>query len=210
MTSYRTIRAAVTAEIEVSRSRFRCHLHRIADEPQARELIAGYRREYWDSRHVCSAFLIADGSIERSNDDGEPAGTAGAPMLAALRGAEVNDVVAIVVRWFGGVLLGTGGLTRAYGDSVRAALAEAELLERRWLDRAVVEVDIAEAGRLENALRRRGFAVEGTDYDRRALVRVAFEPGQDQSLAGLVAEATGGAASITSATGGWLDWTATT
>lgn len=207
--SYRTVGNAVTAEIEVSRSRFRCHLHRIWEEADARELIAGYRREYWDSRHVCSAFLIAEGAIERSNDDGEPAGTAGAPMLAALRGAEVNDVVAIVVRWFGGVLLGTGGLTRAYGDSVRAALAEAHVIERRWRDRAVLEVEIAEAGRLENALRRRGFAVEGVDYEARAMVRVAFEPGQQDALADLVAEATGGAAVITPAVGGWLDWTAT-
>ena len=84
------------------------------------------RAQHWDARHHCSAFVLGPRSeLQRSSDDGEPAGTAGAPMLEVLRGAGVSDVAAVVTRWFGGTLLGAGGLVRAYGDAVRAALAEA-------------------------------------------------------------------------------------
>ena len=124
VTSYLTVAGTGEVEIEVKRSRFRCHLERVENEDAARAVVEHARREHWDARHHCSAFVLgADGSTQRSSDDGEPAGTAGAPMLEVLRGREVSDVVAVVTRWFGGTLLGAGGLVRAYGDAVRAALA---------------------------------------------------------------------------------------
>src|SRR5690606_33095353 len=99
------------AEIEVKRSRFLCTLRRVGTEADARAVVEEMRRQHWDARHHCSAFVLGpDGALQRSSDDGEPAGTAGAPMLEVLRGHGVSDVVAVVTRWFGGVLLGAGGL----------------------------------------------------------------------------------------------------
>ena len=101
---YLTIGRDGAAEIEEKRSRFLCTLARVEDEADARAVVERLRKQHWDARHTCSAFRIGPPPqpVERSNDDGEPAGTAGAPMLEVLRGAGVSDTVAVVTRWFGG------------------------------------------------------------------------------------------------------------
>ena len=112
--SYLTVAGRCSSEIEVRRSRFVCDLERVETEAEAREFIEAVRASSRDARHHCTAFVLGPGGeTQRSNDDGEPSGTAGAPMLEVLRGRQVSDVVAVVTRWFGGVLLGTGGLFRA-------------------------------------------------------------------------------------------------
>ena len=147
--SYLTLARTAHASIEVKRSRFLATLEPVADEAAARAVVERMRREHWDARHHCSAFVLgADGSVQRSSDDGEPAGTAGAPMLEVLRGAGVSDTVAVVTRWFGGVLLGAGGLVRAYGDAVRAGLEEAGTLRRTLLREQLLVLDHADAGRV--------------------------------------------------------------
>ena len=155
--AYRVPARTAEVEVEARRSRFRCRLERVPDEDAARAVVEAARRRHWDAGHHCSAFVLgADGATARSSDDGEPAGSAGAPMLETLRGREVSDVVAVVSRWFGGTLLGVGGLVRAYSEAVALALDEAGVLRRER--REVVEVDAAhaEAGRLEHELRARG------------------------------------------------------
>ena len=97
--SYLTIASAGDVETEVRKSRFLCRLRRVDDEDSARAVVEQTRKEHWGARHHCSAYVLGpDARVERSNDDGEPAGTAGAPMLEVLRGREVNDVVAVVTR----------------------------------------------------------------------------------------------------------------
>ncbi|WP_432544414.1 IMPACT family protein [Kineococcus sp. SYSU DK002] len=146
---------AVRTELVVERSRFVTTLEPVADVAAAERVVARVRRELPDARHHCTAAVLGeDGGLVRSHDDGEPAGTAGAPMLAALRGAGVTDVVAVVTRYFGGVLLGTGGLVRAYGGSVGAALAAAGVVPRRWADLVEVRAGLADGGRVEAELRR--------------------------------------------------------
>ena len=168
MTSYLTIARDGEAEIEVKGSRFLCNLRRVADEPAARAVVADLRRTHWDARHHCSAFVIGPGpALQRSSDDGEPSGTAGAPMLEVLRGAGVSDVAAVVTRWFGGTLLGAGGLVRAYGDAVRAGLDTAGTLRRSLLQEVAVAVDPADAGRVEGELRTRGIAVLDVAWSQR-------------------------------------------
>ena len=131
MSGYLTVARDAEAEIEVRRSRFLCTVVRVEDEAGARAVVDRMRRTHWDARHHCSAFVLGPppAPVERSSDDGEPAGTAGAPMLEVLRGhggAGVSDVVAVVTRWFGGVLLGSGGLMRAYGGTAALCLRSAE------------------------------------------------------------------------------------
>ena len=205
-TSYLTIARIASAEIEVKRSRFICHVERVATEDEARAVIERIRKQHWDARHNCSAFVLgSDADVQRSNDDGEPSGTAGAPMLEVLRGREVSDVVAVVTRYFGGVLLGAGGLVRAYSDSVRATLDEAGVLERRLLQLADVVVDHADAGKLENDLRARDVSMLGVDYAEWATLRVAVPAGELELLAGVLAELTGGTASATPTRTKWVD-----
>ncbi|SFK47793.1 YigZ family protein [Cellulomonas sp. KH9] len=175
MPSYLTIARDGEATLEIKRSRFLCTLRRVEQESDARALVDQMRKAHWDARHHCSAFVIGpDAMLQRSSDDGEPAGTAGAPMLEVLRGHGVSDVAVVVTRWFGGILLGAGGLVRAYSDAVSAGLAEVGTLERRLLEEWSLSLDHTEAGRVEGELRARGVEVLDTTYaqDVRLLVGV--------------------------------------
>lgn len=206
VTSYLTIGRDGDAEIEVKRSRFRCTLARVEDEAAARAVVERLRREHWDARHHCSAFVLGPaGSVQRSSDDGEPAGTAGAPMLEVLRGHEVSDVVAVVTRWFGGVLLGAGGLVRAYGDAVRAGLAVVGTRERSLVGEWALTIPHGEAGRVESELRARGVAVLDVAYAERVRLLVGVPPDRAGELESLVAGLTGGAVAPVSCGERWVD-----
>ncbi len=194
MTSYLTPGRSATVEIEDRGSRFLCTLRRVEDEQGARALVARLRREHGGAGHHCSAFVLGPGGeVQRSSDDGEPAGTAGAPMLEVLRGAGVSDVAAVVSRWFGGTLLGVGGLVRAYTGAVRAALAEAGTIRRSLLTELALDLDHAVAGRIEGDLRARGVCVLETSYDAGARLLLAAAPDDVEALMRLVASATSGA-----------------
>ncbi|WP_246004735.1 IMPACT family protein [Nocardioides marmorisolisilvae] len=203
---YLTIASEAEAEIEVSRSRFRCLIVRVEDEMSARGVVEAARREHWNARHHCSAFVLGPtGAVERSSDDGEPPGTGGAPMLEVLRGRELFDVVAVVTRWFGGTLLGTGGLSRAYADAVRAALEGAELIERVEQELVDVTVDLAAAGRLEHELRSRGTNVLRIDYTDVATLQLAVPMVAVPIAEEIVAELTEGAAELVHRGRRWVD-----
>lgn len=207
-TSYRTVAAPVVASIEERRSVFVCWLRRAEDEAAARAVIEEARTTHWDARHHCSAFVLGpDGALVRSNDDGEPAGTAGTPMLEVLTGAGLSDVVAVVTRWFGGTLLGTGGLVRAYSGAVRAALDEARLLTRQRVEEVDVRVSHAAAGRLEHDLRARGVAVPDVRYAEHVTLRVQVPSAEREELPGLLAALTSGEAELVAGSEGegWLD-----
>lgn len=206
VTRYLTVARSGAAEIDVKRSRFLCTLERVEDEAAARAVVDRLRRAHWDARHHCSAFVLGPGGVvERSSDDGEPAGTAGAPMLEVLRGQGLSDVVAVVTRWFGGTLLGAGGLVRAYGDAVRLAVADAGTLTRELVRELTLEVDHADAGRVESELRSRGVAVLDTTYADRVTLRVGVVPGDVVRLHTLVAELTSGATEVVAAGERWVD-----
>ena len=204
VTSYLTIGRDGQAEVEAKRSRFLCTLERVEDEDAARAVVDRLRREHWDARHHCSAFVLGPrAEVQRSSDDGEPAGTAGAPMLEVLRGAGVSDTVAVVTRWFGGTLLGAGGLVRAYGDAVRAALDEVGLLRRELLLEHELVVSHADAGRLESELRSRGVLVLDTAYAEQVTLRVGVR--DSSALAAQVAELSGGTVLARHVGYSWLD-----
>lgn len=197
ITGHTTIAAAVRAEIEDRRSRFICHLAPVSDEDAARAVVREIEDEHWDARHHCTAFVLGpDGATRRSNDDGEPAGTAGAPILQALTGAELTDVVAVVTRYFGGTLLGSGGLIRAYGGATRAAVEQAQL--RRYTLGALLEItaDHAVAARLENDLRERGVEILDVDYAAAVRLKVAAGHAQVEEVRSVVAAVSRGAADL--------------
>jgi uncharacterized YigZ family protein len=204
--SYRVPAREATAEIEVKRSRFRSRIVRVETEEAARAVIAGQRRAYGTAGHHCSAFVLGPtGATLRSNDDGEPSGTAGPPILDALRGEDLSDVVAVVTRWFGGTLLGTGGLVQAYGDATRAALALAGASVRRRRLRLEVSADFATAGRLEDQLRRIADPVEVDYSSGEPVLRVAVRPRDRRAATAIVMTITNGSASIAELPPIWVD-----
>lgn len=123
MESYVTIKQDGLHEIEIKKSRFICQLKRVSSEEEAREFINQVKKEHYKARHNCSAFILGEqATSKRSSDDGEPAGTAGVPMLTVLEQHHLTNVVAVVTRYFGGIKLGAGGLIRAYAGAVSQAI----------------------------------------------------------------------------------------
>lgn len=207
-TRYRTVAGPVVASIEEKRSVFECWLRRVEDEAAARLVVEEARAVHWGARHHCSAFVLGpDGATIRSNDDGEPAGTAGTPMLEVLTRTGLTDVVAVVTRWFGGTLLGTGGLVRAYSAAVRAAVTEAEILTRVRVEEVDVRVDHALAGRLEHDLRARGLTVADARYAHQVTLRLQVPVAAAVDLEALLGELTAGRATQVpeTASQGWRD-----
>lgn len=162
---YLTIGREHVHESEIKRSRFLCALAPAPSEEAAQQFIARVRKEHAGATHNCYAYVIgAEGRIHKASDDGEPGGTAGTPMLQVLLRREVRDVVAVVTRYYGGIQLGAGGLVRAYGGAVSAALDELGTVERQKLALVTVVADHHRAGRIENDLRAAGRTVRGVAY----------------------------------------------
>ncbi len=196
---YQTIAAPVDAEIEISRSRFLARIERVEGEEAAREVIAAVRAAHPRARHHCSAFVLGpDGRVRRSNDDGEPSGTAGAPMLDALTSAGLSDVVAVVTRYFGGVLLGAGGLTRAYRAAVAEAVLSAQMVTRAERLRVEVRTAYDVAAQLEAEARRRGWSVGEAAYSDEVAQGYVVAEDQLAQLAALAAELSAGSAVVAS------------
>lgn len=205
--SYLTLAGDAQAELEVKRSRFLATVRRVPDEAAALELVAEHRQLYHAAGHHCSAFVIGPNqALVRVSDDGEPTSTAGLPMLNVLTGHDLSDVAAVVTRYFGGTLLGAGGLVRAYSGAVSAALEGAVTLRRRQLELFRVSVEPGQAGQLESAVRNRGIAVREISYGSVAVVlTVAVAAGGVGALRSLVATITAGSASLQPAGQDWVD-----
>lgn len=197
-------------ELEVRRSRFITWIGRADDEDAARDLVAAARAEYPDARHHCSAFLVevpGANRVERSSDDGEPSGTAGRPMLDVLQGSGLTNVAAVVVRYFGGVKLGTGGLVRAYGDAVTHVLDDVPRRRRVLRQLRSVAAGAADAGRIEAELRARGVDVVDTEWGATVTHVVAVEPGEKAvgELDGLLAALSHGQLASRAAGEKWME-----
>lgn len=195
-----------THELVVKRSRFITWIARAESEEEAREVIAQARSEYPDARHHCSAFILhGPNPIERSSDDGEPSGTAGKPMLDVLRGSGMRNVVAVVIRYFGGVKLGAGGLVHAYSDAVSQTLDDVVRVTKEL--RELVEVDLphAEAGRVEAELRTHGIDVVNVEYGSAATYTLAIAPGGLDQLNELLAALTQGEAEAVESGTEWIE-----
>lgn len=205
--------------LEIKRSEFIGHVIRVETESEARAYIESLRKQYHNTRHVCSAFVLGpDRDVQRSSDDGEPAGTAGIPMLQALlswrtRGetdevADLSDICAIVVRYFGGIKLGAGGLVRAYTDAVVQVLDKGKLIPRRRLRVGEVTLPHAEAGKFENDVRNHGVTVLGTEYlPQHAVVSLGVfdDPSRLTETEDLLAQLTAGSAGVRWSETSWVD-----
>ena len=195
-------------DLEIKKSHFLARACRTDSMDEARGFIADVRSTYPDARHHCSAFIVhQEGAqpIERSSDDGEPSGTAGKPMLEVLKGSGMQDVVAVAIRYFGGIKLGTGGLVSAYTESVTETLKRVAPVTREIRELGTVEFPHAEAGRIESELRAAGVDIVDVSYGRAAAYTLAYAPGERDRITTLLAAVTHGGAEMKGAGHRWVE-----
>jgi uncharacterized YigZ family protein len=192
----RTIARDGQIEQEQRKSRFIGSAFRITTEEEAREKINTMRKEYWNANHNCTAWRIGpSGRLQRTNDDGEPAGTAGVPMLEVLNRHDVTDVLVVVTRFFGGIKLGAGGLIRAYGSTVSQVLDHVGIVERRPLHIVSVKVGHSDSGKFENIIRASPYPLVDVSYNPAHVSFTVHLPPEDIGpYESFVSEATSGAA----------------
>jgi uncharacterized YigZ family protein len=172
LTSYRTFEKAGVKEIVIKKSRFIGYGFAVSSEEEALAHIERIRKEHWNATHNCFAYVIGErDQVQKASDDGEPSGTAGKPILEVIKNKQLKNVLIIVTRYFGGVMLGAGGLIRAYSDGAVAAV-EASSAVRMQLH-AVVEVDVDYTwmGKLEHAFRQQGTVVGEPQFADRITLR---------------------------------------
>ena len=185
-----------SAEITEKKSRFIASVQSVRSQEEADDFILRKKKEYWDARHNCSAMILGErGEFSRCSDDGEPSGTAGRPMLAVLAGEGLTDVCAVVTRYFGGVLLGTGGLVRAYSGALQEALASCVIGERTDGFRLRIRTSYNDAGKIRYLLEQRHLPVTDISYTDQVETETMIEQASLSSLKAAVTEKTNAKAS---------------
>lgn len=181
--AYFTIYQNGEHQIEIKKSKFICHLFRIENEEQAKEYIAKIKKEHYKANHNCNAYMLGENfEIQRSSDDGEPSGTAGVPMLEVLKKNQLQNTLAIVTRYFGGIKLGAGGLIRAYSTSVSEALKEIGIVQGKLQQILDIIIDYPQLGKLQNYLENEQIAIQEIDYLEQITVKVAIDINQCESF----------------------------
>lgn len=175
MSDYITIKKQASDEFVEKRSRFIGHIKPVTTREQAEEFIAEIKSKYWDARHNVYAYVLRDGQFRKYSDDGEPQGTAGVPVLEVLLKENVTDCVVVVTRYFGGILLGTGGLTRAYSKSARIAIAAGEIQNMVLCDIMRISCDYSFYGKLGALLGEMGAITISTEFSEDVAVDFALK-----------------------------------
>ena len=194
---YTAPRATFQKELEIKKSIFLATLIPVKNEEEAQEAIAKMKKEKRDATHNCSAYRIGTERIyEKSSDDGEPQGTAGHPMLHVLQMNELTNTLAIVTRWFGGIKLGAGGLTRAYTQSLADAVKEADLVRYTPHEKYTVSFPYTTAGAFENHIKGTDIIVKDRQFSDKVTVTFLTLPDKAETHTRWLTDATGGKAEI--------------
>jgi uncharacterized YigZ family protein len=190
---YKTIYTGGRGEIIEKKSRFIATIRPVLSEEEAVLFIEEMKKKYWDARHNCSAFVIgARGELTRCSDDGEPCKTAGFPMLDVLMGENLRNVCAVVTRYFGGTLLGTGGLVRAYQAAVREGLSHCVVIEKKLASQMRLSCSYNDAGKLQNLIARQQIALQDSAYTDHVEMTVLLPVDERAGFEKKVVEATAG------------------
>ncbi|WP_199883775.1 YigZ family protein [Anaerosinus massiliensis] len=176
--NYKTILGYAEAEYEISKSRFLTFIERVNTEAEANQFINKIKKLHWEARHNCSAYIIGEqGQLQKADDDGEPSGTAGKPILEVLKKNDVKDIVVVVTRYFGGIKLGAGGLIRAYGKAATLGLSAAQIVEKQQYVRIAVDIDYTLLGTVENNLRLHDYIVDEKIFTDKVRILVFVKKG---------------------------------
>ncbi len=172
---FQTIKSCVEAEITEKKSKFICHAYHVESVDEAEEILRNLRKEYHDARHNCFAYRVIKDDVSRASDDGEPSGTAGMPMLNILNGRNLSNILVVVTRYFGGILLGTGGLVRAYSLATTLALDSASIVTQTCGLEARFFIGYRDLEELKYILKNRGIVITRMDYGEKIDVVVEAE-----------------------------------
>lgn len=182
-------------EIVEKKSRFIATVVPVESEDEALAFIAAMKKKYWNASHNCSAFVVGENyEIQRCSDDGEPQGTAGRPMLDVLLGEEIHNAAVVVTRYFGGTLLGTGGLVRAYSKSVQEGLRCSTVIEKKVGELMMIQTDYNGIGKIQYLLGQRGLTIVDSDYTDIVVIQTLVPQDQIHELKEAITEGTNGRA----------------
>ena len=185
MIRHKAVFEAGRGEIVEKKSRFIAHVQAVDSVEEAQEFIEAVKKKYWDARHNCSAFSVGEmNPLTRCSDDGEPGGTAGKPILEVIQGSGIRNIVIVVTRYFGGTLLGTGGLVRAYTEAAKAGIENAVIIEKIPATRMKLFTEYTDLGKIQYILAQNQVTVENTEYTDKVEIRALFPEKEKQTKSG--------------------------
>ncbi|MCU1807073.1 YigZ family protein [Cytobacillus firmus] len=195
--SYYTVKGYGENEIEIERSRFIAHVGRAETADEALEFIQKIKKIHSNATHNCSAYLIGENDqIQKANDDGEPSGTAGVPILEVLKKRKLKDTVVVITRYFGGIKLGAGGLIRAYGRATSEGLQATGIVERKLMTVMKTKIDYTLLGKVENELRYSNYDVKEIHYQENVEIETYVDKSKTDSFSKWMLNLTNGQSNI--------------
>jgi uncharacterized YigZ family protein len=196
--SYLTLQTPCTHEIKIKGSRFIAIGFPVGDEDAAMDILNGIRKKEYNATHHCYAYVVGvENEKFKYSDDGEPSGTAGRPIYQAITGKKLRNVIVIVVRYFGGVKLGTGGLTHAYGQAVAELLDKADIIEMLICDRVMLAVPFALYDRVQRIIHDSKYKIVGQTFSDEVALEIDIRRSQTEHFAAQIKELTGGQSAVT-------------
>ncbi len=202
---YREIFRGGMDEIVEKKSRFIAETAHIRSEEEALEFIEKIKKKHWNARHHCFAYVIGErGEIQRFSDDGEPGGTAGKPMLDVLMGEEIRNIVVVVTRYFGGTLLGTGGLVRAYSSAAQAGIRASVIIDKIFGIKLKISTDYTGLGKIQYILGQRKLQILDSVYSDKVELEILVPQKEKESVQAEITEGTNGRASMCEGDACWF------
>ncbi|RSD25212.1 YigZ family protein [Mesobacillus subterraneus] len=204
--TYYTVKGYGEHEIEIQKSRFIAYIQRAETEEEAQEFIQKIKKQNWNATHNCSAYIIGENDqIQKANDDGEPSGTAGVPILEVLKKKKLKDTVVVITRYFGGIKLGAGGLIRSYGKATSEGLNATGIVERKLMRIMHTTIDYTWLGKIENELRSSVYQVKEIHYLDKVEIETYVEEAQTGAFEEWMVEMTSGQGEIRSGEAVYLE-----
>lgn len=194
---YKTVLEGGEGEIIEKKSRFIATVRLVESEEEALAFIEEMRKKYWDARHNCYVYSVGKNrEFTRCSDDGEPSGTAGRPMLDVILGEDIYNVAVVVTRYFGGILLGTGGLVRAYSKAVQEGLKNSRIIEKQYGISLKVTTDYTGIGKLQYLAGERKLPILDSEYTDKVIIKLLVPAGEEDSVQKAITEGTNGRAKM--------------
>lgn len=197
LNSYKTVKGYGESEQIIQKSRFIAYVNRVESEEEAIQFIQSIKKKHWDATHNCSAYMIGENDlIQKANDDGEPSGTAGVPILEVIKKKGLKDTAVVVTRYFGGIKLGAGGLIRAYGGAASEGINATGVVERRLMRIMKSTFDYTLLGKIENELRNSHYSIKEIHYLDRVMIESYAEEDAKEAFIDWMTDLSNGQASI--------------
>lgn len=189
--NYRTVKGYGEYEMIIQKSKFLTYINRVTTETEAQEFIQDIKKQHWNATHNCYAYIIGENDqIQKANDDGEPSGTAGVPILEVLKKNKLKDTVVVVTRYFGGIKLGAGGLIRAYGKSASEGLIATGMVQRNLMRVIRTSIEYTLLGKVENELRNSPYKLKDIHYLDNVTIETFVDDNKEKEFINMMVELT--------------------